>query len=289
MRRVLILQAGSTHPAVRARFGDYGDWFARLVAPRAACRVIRAWEEKLPDLAGFDGVLMTGSPRSVTEPEPWMDEAAGYMLDAARTRAVLGVCFGHQLLARALGGRVERNPRGREAGTTEVSLTEDGARDPLFAGVPGTTARTGVDGRPGGEPGTARAGEPGTARAGEPGTARAGEPGTGGVEPGTGPRTILVQQTHEDHVAELPPGASLLAANSMSQVQAYAVGDAVRCVQFHPEMDAERSRLLAEVRRERLDHQAPGGARLVLASIRVTPDGERVLVNWLARFVGASA
>jgi GMP synthase (glutamine-hydrolysing) len=266
MRRVLILQAGSTHPAVRARFGDYGDWFARLVAPRAACRVIRAWEEKLPDLAGFDGVLMTGSPRSVTEPEPWIDEAAGYMLDAARTRAVLGVCFGHQLLARALGGRVERNPRGREAGTTEVSLTEDGARDPLFAGVPGTTARTGVDGRPAGEPGTARAGEP-----------------------GTGPRTILVQQTHEDHVAELPPGASLLATNSMSQVQAYAVGDAVRCVQFHPEMDAERSRLLAEVRRERLDQQAPGGARLVLASIRVTPDGERVLVNWLARFVGASA
>jgi GMP synthase (glutamine-hydrolysing) len=237
MRRVLILQAGATDPTVRARFGDYGDWFARLVAPRAGCRVIRAYEEKLPDLAGFDGVLMTGSPRSVTEPEPWMDEAAAYLLRAARTRPVLGVCFGHQLLAGALGGRVERNPRGREAGTTEVALTDAGASDPLFADLPGT---------------------------------------------------ISVQQTHEDHVPEVPPGATLLAMNAMSPVQAYGIGDALRCVQFHPEMDAERSRLLAEARRERLDAQAPGGSRAVLASISVTPQGERVLTNWLTRFVGTS-
>jgi GMP synthase (glutamine-hydrolysing) len=253
MRRVLILQAGTTHPAVRALFGDYGDWFVRLVAPRAACRVVRAWEEKLPDLAGFDGVLMTGSPRSVTEPEPWMDEAAAYMLRAARTRPVLGVCFGHQLLARALGGRVERNPRGREAGTTEVSLTDHGARDPLFALEPGTGHS-----EPASEPGTGRA------------------------------LSVVVQQTHEDHVPELPPGATLLATNAMSPIQAYAVGDALRCVQFHPEMDAERSRALAEVRRERLDRQAPGGSHAVLASIRKSPDGARMLANWLTRFVGVS-
>jgi GMP synthase (glutamine-hydrolysing) len=237
MRRVLIIQAGSADPSVRERFGDYTDWFGRLIAPRAAFRVTRPYEQKLPDLAGFDGVLMTGSPRSVTEHEPWMDEAAAYLLDAARTRPVLGVCFGHQLLARALGGRVERNPRGREAGTVEVSLTEEGTRDSLFHGSPGT---------------------------------------------------IAVQQTHEDHVPELPPGATLLATNAMSPIQAYAVGDALRCVQFHPEIDADRSRFLNEVRRERLDQQAPGGSCAVLGSIRVTPEGERVLQNWLTRFVGAS-
>lgn len=238
MRRVLIIQAGSAHPRVRERYGDYTDWFARLIAPRAALRVTRPYEEKLPDLAGFDGVLMTGSPRTVTAPEPWMDEAGAYLLNAARTRPVLGVCFGHQLVARALGGRVERNPRGREAGTVEVSLTEDGARDPLFRGSPGT---------------------------------------------------ISVQQTHEDHVPEIPSGATLLATNAMSPVQAYAVGDALRCVQFHPEIDAGRSRLLNEVRRELLDEQAPGGACAVLGSIRVTPEGERVLQNWLTWFVGAEA
>jgi len=235
MRRVLILQAGSADPALRARFGDYPDWFARHLAARVELRVVRPYEQLLPSPAGFDGVIMTGSPKSVVDPEPWMDEAAAYLLEAARTRPVLGVCFGHQLLARALGARVERNPRGREAGTVPVRLTEEGERDPLFAGL---------------------------------------------ASP------LLVQQTHEDHVAALPAGATLLAENEMTPVQAFAWGESVRCVQFHPEFDAERSRLLAEVRRERLDREAPGGAAAVRSSIRETPDATSLLGRWLAHFVG---
>ena len=237
MRRVLILQAGSVDDAMRNRFGDYPAWFARLMASRVELRVVRPYEDRLPAVERYDGVLVTGSPKSVVEPEPWMEPASTYLIDAARTRPVLGVCFGHQLIAKALGARVVRNPRGREAGTTEVHLTEEGARDPLFANIP---------------------------------------------------QTFAVQQTHEDHVAELPPGATLLALNDFSPIQAYAVGDAVRCVQFHPEMDADRSRTLAELRRERLDQQTPGGARHVLASIRVTQDAERVIGNWLERFVGVA-
>jgi len=236
MRRVLILQAGSASPAVRGRWGDYPAWFARVLAPSVELRVVRPYQEPIPPLAPFHGVLMTGSPRSVTAPEPWMDEAAAYMLAAARTRPVLGVCFGHQLLARALGGRVERNPRGREAGTVEVHLTEAGARDPLFAGVQAT---------------------------------------------------FPVQQTHADHIPELPPRATLLARNDFSPVQAFGVGEEIRCVQFHPEMDGERSRFVSETRRELLDAEAPGGSVAVLASIQVTTSAERCLKNWLERFVGA--
>ena len=236
MRRVLILQAGSANPAVRAALGDYPAWFARHLAARVEVRVVRPYEERLPPAAPFHGLVMTGSPRSVLEPEPWMDDAAAYMVDAARSRPVLGVCFGHQLLARALGGQVEANPRGREAGTAEVVLTEAGVRDPLFAGMP---------------------------------------------------RRFSAQQMHGDHVVELPPRATLLATNDFSPAQAFAVGEGIRCVQFHPEMDAERSRLLAEVRRELLDREAPGGAVAVLSSIRVTHAAELCLLNWLERFVGA--
>jgi GMP synthase (glutamine-hydrolysing) len=46
---------------------------------------------------------------------------------------VLGICFGHQLIAKAMGGEVQRNPRGREIGTVEVQRLAD---DPLFAGLP---------------------------------------------------------------------------------------------------------------------------------------------------------
>jgi GMP synthase (glutamine-hydrolysing) len=49
---------------------------------------------------------------------------------------VLGICFGHQLLAQALGGNVVQNPQGREIGTVELKATEHAEADPLFEGLP---------------------------------------------------------------------------------------------------------------------------------------------------------
>ena len=49
---------------------------------------------------------------------------------------MLGICFGHQLLAMALGGKVIRNPLGWEVGTCKVRLTHAGKHDRLFSGLP---------------------------------------------------------------------------------------------------------------------------------------------------------
>jgi GMP synthase (glutamine-hydrolysing) len=134
MKQVLIVRAGRAPAAVRERLGDFGDWFAEGLGPRA--HVALADPGALPDPAGWDGILVTGSLDSVTARAPWMEALGSWLLGAARRRPVLGVCFGHQLLGSALGGRVERHAAGPEAGTVEIELTAAGRRDPLFAGLP---------------------------------------------------------------------------------------------------------------------------------------------------------
>lgn len=78
----------------------------------------------LPAASELSGVVITGSPASVMDEAPWMQRAMAWLRQLARARTpVLGLCFGHQLLGRAFGGEVAVNPRGREVGTTELSLT----------------------------------------------------------------------------------------------------------------------------------------------------------------------
>jgi len=230
MKRVLVVRAGSAPAPLRARMGDFSDWFASRLAPRAVAGLADAKSGELPDPQRFDGILVTGSLDSVTRPEPWMDVLGRWLLAAAARRPVLGVCFGHQLLGRALGGRVERHAGGPEAGTVEVELTAAGLADPLFAGLP---------------------------------------------------RRLAVQECHEDHLPELPPGAVLLAHNRHAPVQAFAYGPRLRAVQFHPEFDAARARAILESDRAWLDRTRAGRTDETLAGLRETLDAERILDNWV--------
>ncbi|WP_224365278.1 glutamine amidotransferase [Hyalangium versicolor] len=140
MKNVLLLKAGDAAASVRLLVGDYDKWFLQALGLSGyRFDVIAAHQgAKLPaDATGYDAVMMTGSPLSVTQLEPWMVRAAALMVDAAeRSIPVLGVCFGHQLLAHAYGGHVVRNPLGREIGTIQVDLTPEGQADPLFRGMP---------------------------------------------------------------------------------------------------------------------------------------------------------
>ena len=73
----------------------------------------------------------------VTDDLPWSLGCEHWLRELVeRDVPVLGVCYGHQLLARAFGGEVGFNSRGDEVGTTAVALTEAGRHDPLFGGLP---------------------------------------------------------------------------------------------------------------------------------------------------------
>lgn len=137
MKRVLLLKPGVT--SSKALLGDYEVWFRHACAGLAELHPVELHAgERPPSWRDFDAVLMSGSPLSVTAPVEWMARAADSMLEAAQRVPVLGVCFGHQLLAWRLGAQVVPNPLGRELGTQPVRLTPAGRADPLFHGLPET-------------------------------------------------------------------------------------------------------------------------------------------------------
>jgi GMP synthase (glutamine-hydrolysing) len=140
MRPVLILKTGTTLPSLLPRRGDYEDWIlAGMGLPSERVSVVHAHRgELLPEGDAAGAIVVTGSSAMVSEREPWSERAAAWLGSAVHAGTpVLGICFGHQLLAHALGGRVERNPRGREMGTVSVRARDGAAGDPLFASLPG--------------------------------------------------------------------------------------------------------------------------------------------------------
>jgi GMP synthase (glutamine-hydrolysing) len=131
---LLVVQTGTAARDLVVKHGDYPAWFEEALG--AKLRLVRAHEgERLADLpANTKGIIVTGSPLSLTAPLPWMDELGDRLLRlGAAGVPVLGVCFGHQLLGRASGSKVVRNPKGREIGTVRVQLTPAGRKDPLFS------------------------------------------------------------------------------------------------------------------------------------------------------------
>jgi GMP synthase (glutamine-hydrolysing) len=133
---LLVLRAGDAPPEVAARHGEFAGWIERVAAKAwsgtFAVHDLRS-SDPLPDFQSVAGILITGSISSVTERAPWMLRAEPYIRDIVAAEApLLGICFGHQLVAQALGGDVQRNPRGREIGTVPLTRVGD---DPLFAGL----------------------------------------------------------------------------------------------------------------------------------------------------------
>jgi GMP synthase (glutamine-hydrolysing) len=139
MRPLLIVKSGRTLPELARRRGDYEDWItAGMGLDPARVEVVHVYQDaRLPDPDGYAGVIATGSSAMVSHGEPWSERAAVWLADVAKAGTpLLGICFGHQLLAHGLGGRVDRNPRGREIGTIEVSLNGAARGDPLFGELP---------------------------------------------------------------------------------------------------------------------------------------------------------
>lgn len=143
MKPILILKTGNTVPGIPPARGDFEHWIrAGMGLPDDDCLVVNVVNgEVLPEPETVAGIVVTGSPAMVTDLLDWSEASATFLRRAAAASIpVLGICYGHQLLAHALGGSVDFHPGGREIGTTAVTLTAAAAGDVLFAGLPPTFA-----------------------------------------------------------------------------------------------------------------------------------------------------
>jgi GMP synthase (glutamine-hydrolysing) len=138
MSSVLIIKTGSTLPDLKRRRGDFEHWTlsGMSLADGSAQVTDVTAGELLPDVASVRAVVITGSHSMVTDRLEWSERTAGWLRGAAAQHIpTLGICYGHQLLAYALGGEVGDNPHGLEYGTFEVNMLEAARDDPLLGGL----------------------------------------------------------------------------------------------------------------------------------------------------------
>lgn len=134
---ILLIKTGGTIEEVRPRSGDFEDWFTRDMEVDDFLQVDVYLYQELPEPGAIAGVVITGSAAMVSDKEDWSEYTAGWLREAvALDIPTLGVCYGHQLLAHALGGRAGPNPNGRQIGTVETCLLEGAADDSLLGHLP---------------------------------------------------------------------------------------------------------------------------------------------------------
>lgn len=127
--RICILETDVIRPEFYEEFHSYGRMFQQLFAKQpipAEFEVFNVVHGDYPDeTEHFDAYLVTGSKSDSFGPDPWIQTLKQYLMKRYQNGdKLLGVCFGHQLLAILLGGTTERSDKGWGVGIHHYQMTE---------------------------------------------------------------------------------------------------------------------------------------------------------------------
>jgi len=141
--RIAILECDTPLTSTRAKYGGYGGVFKALLTVGTDALMdpnlssehglsLTNWDvveaQEYPRLDDIDAILITGSRYNSFDDTPWivkLVEFTKHVLAQDRVR-IIGVCFGHQIVGRAMGVKVGRSPGGWEASVTAIDLTKRG-------------------------------------------------------------------------------------------------------------------------------------------------------------------
>jgi len=131
--KIGILRADDVHPSLVEEFGEYPEQFTRLLQRANPTVETVAYDVQRGEYPGHidevDAYLLTGSKASVYDEAEWIRRLADFVRSLNDQRKkLIGICFGHQLVAHALGGRTEPSPKGWGVGVHTHTLNEDGKR-----------------------------------------------------------------------------------------------------------------------------------------------------------------
>jgi len=137
MKNILIIDCGPSLSDVSKHYGVAPEWIVKSLK-NFSCNFnwVKPYEGDKIQSNNADAWIITGSPRSVYDDADWMlyIEAQIKKINSYQI-PVLGICFGHQLIARCFGGKVELNPNGWELGAYPIQITAEGRKSPLFSGI----------------------------------------------------------------------------------------------------------------------------------------------------------
>ncbi len=123
--RIGILETGEPPAPLRERFGRYDAMFRKLLGDGYEFTTYEVRQSELPaDPAEQDAYIVTGSPAGVYDDLPWIEPLKQFLRAVRGKAKLVGICFGHQVMAEAFGGRVEKSHKGWCVGLHSYQVRE---------------------------------------------------------------------------------------------------------------------------------------------------------------------